>query len=155
MEPGLLPTQLYNYDPRKVHVAIVGAVAVIPKVTGFAPGSSIRITAAAPAYFRIDGIRGQVARARAGLLAGTIGFVLEERSHVNALLQTVAAADRAAGSGIVSVGVFDEHGLDIAVAPMAWIMGRPEWIKGAQAGTKTWLFDTDRLEMVNLGGIPR
>jgi hypothetical protein len=145
---------VYNFDPQRIHLTIVSPVMVIPRVSGFSPGSAVAVAPATARFTRIDGVRGQVARVRQRLRAGTIGFVLEERSWINAQLELLHTADDAAQSGVCAVMIFDEDGLDLAVSPQAWIVGRPAWQKGNGPGTKAWGLDCARLELFNGGGVP-
>lgn len=143
---------LYTYDPAKVTVSILGAV-TIAEVTGYAPGTSIRIAPASPSFAKVEGIRGSATRVRHMARGGTIAFSLEERSWANVPLAGMLLADRTAGVGAaIALTVVDQHGLEIAVAPIAWIVGAPEWLKGEQPGVRTWGFECFRLELLNVVG---
>lgn len=137
-----------QYDPAKILITF-GAI----PISGFAPGTFLKIDASEDAFTLQVGADGEACRTRTNNNSGSVEISLLQSSRVNDLLSQQHELDKISinGLGCVPLLIKDLQGGFIASAQKAWIRKRPSAEFGDAASARTWVIDTDDLRVIDAG----
>lgn len=132
-----------NYDPKLIHCVFAGHF-----LDGFADGTFVSFSKAAPPFSTRVGVGGDVARTRNHNRSGTVTFTLMQTSESNQRLSQILAQDLAApnGAGVGSLSVQDIAGTTLFTAAKAWIESDPDASFELESGTREWTIAYEKLE---------
>lgn len=132
-----------TYDPKLVHCVFAGHF-----VDGYADGSFLAFSKAAPPFSTKVGVGGNVVRTRNHNRSGTLTITLMQTSESNDRLTQIHAQDLAApnGAGVGSLTVQDIPGTSLFTAAKAWIENDPDAGFDMEAGTREWVIGYELLD---------
>jgi hypothetical protein len=132
-----------NYDPKLIHCVFAGHF-----LDGFADGTFVSFSKAAPPFSKKVGVGGDVARTRNHNRSGTVTFTLMQTSESNQRLSQILAQDLAApnGAGVGSLSVQDIAGTTLFTAAKAWIESDPDASFELESSTRAWVIAYEKLE---------
>jgi hypothetical protein len=131
-----------TYDPAQVQVIFAG----IP-ITGFADGSFVKVYRHNPMWSTKVGADGEGARAKSNDKSGAVEVTLMQSSSSNDLLSAQAKLDELSGDGVGPAMVKDASGTTLHSAESAWIEKPADSEFGKETGDRTWIIQTDNLDM--------
>lgn len=131
-----------SYDPKEVSVIVGGRI-----IEGFADGQFINATRNNDQFAINMGADGSGARAKSNDRSGRVEMVLQQTSPSNDVLSAFAASDELSNGGVVSVIVRDALGTTLIAAETAWIVKYPDAPFSKSVENRTWILETDNLEM--------
>lgn len=132
-----------TYDPKLIHCTFAGHF-----IDGYADGTFVAFSKAAPPFSKKVGVGGNVVRTRNHDRSGTVTFTLMQTSESNDRLSEILAQDLAApnGAGVGSLTVQDIAGTSIFSAAKAWIESDPDASFEMEAGTREWVIAYELLD---------
>lgn len=136
-----------TYDPNTVHV-----VAGIYPISGFADGSSIKVTRVNDTFEPVDGIGGVVSRKRNPNTRGIVELTLAQTSTSNDVLSLLAISDEKFGRGVVPLNIVAVTSKSVYLSAFAWIRKYADAEYGKDLTNRSWIFDLASIEMFT-GGI--
>jgi hypothetical protein len=127
------------YDPDQVSF-ILGNINI---ADGWADGEAIRYEHNTPAFTKVVGTRGQVARSKSLDKSGTFTITLLQTADENDLLSLLLNTDRNApnGAGVVPLTLLDRQGRLEITAQEAWISDPPKPVFSRGAEAREWKID--------------
>jgi hypothetical protein len=131
-----------NYDPKLVTCIIGGKI-----MSGFADGTFIKLERNEQAYNLKVGVDGEGARAKNNNKSGKITLTLMQTSSSNDVLSSYASADELSGAGAVPFLMKDANGSSKAAALTCWVQKLPDLEDAKEITMRTWVLETDELEM--------
>ena len=131
-----------TYDPKNVSVIYGGKI-----ITGFADGTFITAERNEQAYTLKVGVDGEGARARNNNKSGKVSIVLMQTSSSNDDLSGFALADELGNAGVAPLYIKDHNGTTLVTALSAWIQKMPNMEDGKEIQNRTWVIETDELNM--------
>lgn len=137
-----------SYQPDLVTVSFRG----VP-LTGFAEGVFVASDRNEDGWAITVGSGGAATRAKTGNKSGRVTVTLLGASESNEILTAFYLADEASGTGIGTLVVKDLSGGDTVFCETAWIVRPPAQEKSNEETNREWIFETDKLEIIN-NGIP-
>ena len=135
-----------TYDPKNVAVIVGGK-----SLSGFGDNTFVKISRNEQAFNLKIGVDGEGSRAKSNNFSGKIEVTLMQTSASNDVLSAYALTDQLSNKGIVPILVRDNNGTTLATALSAWVQKLPETEFNKEVGMRTWIFETDNLEL-NVGG---
>jgi len=138
-----------TWNPTKFNMT-VGAVTVVQ----FANGAFIKAMFNEDQWTLEMGADGNGARIRNANESGRFEITLLRSSPTNDELAALSLLDRETGQGIVAIQVKDGSNTQAgAVASCAggWVVKQPDFERQKTLGDVTWVFETDKLTMVQGG----
>lgn len=129
-----------NYDPNKLNI-VFGPVII----TGFADGTFLTVAYNNDAYTVQIGTDGEGCRSKSNDKSATFTLTLAQWGIVNAELSAIYQADDLAGTGALPFMVTDQNGTTVYAAETAWIRKLPDSGFDREAGSREWVFETDKL----------
>ena len=130
-----------EYDSARVICTAGGVV-----LTGFAPGSKVRVTFNEDRNTIQVGSDGEASRSRSNNKSGRIEFILLQTSLSNATLAALALADDVTpGGAAVPIIVKDLNGGSVHNANVAVLVKRPDAEYTDTAGERSWMWETGQL----------
>lgn len=135
-----------TYNPKRVVVSFLGQT-----LTGFAPGTFIRVEYDEDAFSKYTGADGESARVQNANEGGNATCTLMQTSQSNDTLSALAIADRASGTAVGPFMVKDLSGTTLCLSPNAWVKKIAGLERGKEATDSAWEFDLTDLKMVNGG----
>ena len=133
---------MQTYDPSKVSVIVGGEV-----ISGFADGTFINAERNEDAFTYVAGSAGKGTRVKNANKSGLITITLQGTSPSNAALNAFADADERDNSGVFSILVRDNSGLDQAKGLNAWVKKKPSMEKAKELSNKEWIIEVEELEL--------
>lgn len=160
---------LVTYDPKEVTINWNGK----SLASGLAPDSFVTVSRAEDSFSKTVGADGTVARTRIADRTGEVELTLMQNSPINAILSTLALADELSSTGDVAstvtgevaegastatagiagvsnLTITDPSGGLIAQAKNAWIRKIPDQELGKEYGERTWTFDCENVEIIQV-----
>ncbi len=134
-----------TYNPKDISIIIAGFI-----MSGFSD-DKVRVFRESDAWTDESGADGEVVRYATNDKRGEIEITLLQTSSSNLTLSTLAKADELTGAGVFPAIVKDNRGLDLHVAPTAWIVKIPEAKYSKTGNVRVWRIRTDNLTAL-LGG---
>lgn len=131
-----------TYDPKNVSMIVGGKIA-----HGFADGTFIKAMRNQQAFTLKVGADGEGTRAKSNDKSGKYEITLMQSSSFNDILSAYASADELSDSGIVPILLRDNNGTTIATSLTAWVQKLPDTELAKEVGTRTWIFETDAMEL--------
>ncbi len=131
-----------TYDPKQVQLIVGGVIG-----SGYADGTFITVARANDAYLMAMGTDGEGTRIKSNDKSGTFELVLQQSSSFNQHLSNLLLADEADNAGIVPVMLKDGSGSSLYLAEQAYIKKAPDAAFGKDIGTRTYILETDNLQM--------
>lgn len=135
-----------TYDPKQVQIIVGG----IP-LSGFADGSFVTVARAEDAWTMTVGADGEGTRSKSNNKSGTITVVLMQSSQSNQYLSNLVLADEINNAGLVPTMVKDGSGSSLYMAEQSYVKKAPDSDFAKVAGTRTYVIETDNLQMFNGG----
>ncbi len=135
-----------TYDPKLVTVIFGGKI-----MSGFADGTMITIERNDPAFNLKVGTDGEGTRAKSNNKSGKITIHLMQSSASNDSLSAFAAADELSNTGVAAAAVIDKSGRTVVAAATAWVNKYPNAEFSKEPTTRSWVIETDELDIF-LGG---
>lgn len=137
---------LRQYDPKQISLIVGGKI-----ITGYADGTFVTPERNEDAFMLKVGVDGEGSRSKNANKSGKITIVLMQTSPSNDYLSALALADELSGNGVVPALMKDNLGTTLVTALSAWVkkIANPEMAK--EVGTRTWVIETDELNML-VGG---
>jgi Protein of unknown function (DUF3277) len=129
-----------TYDFKKVSV-IIGS----QPLQGFAEGDAVVVERNEDAWLLLNGADGESTRAKNNNRSGRITVNLLSSSASNDYLSGLYSADELGGNTPFGILIKDNSGTSNHAAATAWIAKMPAANFGKEAGTRTWIFETDEL----------
>jgi hypothetical protein len=140
-----------TYDASQVTIVLSG----LP-LTGFGPDTFVNVEQDEDSFGLQIGADGEGSRSKSNNRSATITVTLLQGSQANDLLSALHNLDINSPAGD-SIGPFllkDNSGRTIINAAKAWIQKPPPVEHGREAGTREWIFRTERIEWTLIGGNP-
>ena len=137
---------LKTFDPKQTSL-IFGAKII----SGFADGTYITVERNEQLFNLKVGVDGEATRAKSNNLSGKVTFVLMQSAQSNDDLSAIALADELSNSGVLPLLAKDGSGTSIFSALTAWLQKFPNAEFAKEASTRTWVIETDNLQMF-IGG---
>lgn len=135
------------YDPKRLLV-IVGTI----PITGFVDGEFVSVSKNEEAWSYTAGADGGGTRTRMRRPDGRITLTLQAVNASNASLNALAQADELTPGGLpYPIQINDLLIGSLASAPTAWCVKIPDLVRGNEAPTVEWVFETDNL-IISHGG---
>lgn len=131
-----------QYDPKNVSMIVGGKI-----MHGFADGTFIKVMRNQQAFTLKVGADGEGTRAKSNDKSGKFEITLMQSSSSNDVLSAYASADELSNSGVVPVLLRDNNGTTLATCLSGWVQKLPDTEFAKEVGTRTWVFETDALEM--------
>jgi hypothetical protein len=131
-----------TYDPKQVTVIVGGKI-----MSGFADGTFVKISRNEQAFNLKVGVDGEGTRAKSNNKSGKVEITLMNSSSSNDDLSGFAAADELSNTGVVPMLVKDASGSTICTAGTSWVQKYPDTEFTKEASTRTWVMETDLLQM--------
>ncbi len=141
-----MANQVDTYDPKDIIFNAAGFI-----LTGYMNGTYVEVDRESNQVEDEVGAEGDVVRRLTNDKRGNIIVTLLQSSRSNLILSGLARADELSGNGIFPVLVKDNRGLDMFLAPNAWIQKIPQIIYRDGIEGRKWIFRTNNLQMV-VGG---
>lgn len=139
--------QLGSYDPQKVVASLAGI-----QLSGFAPGTFIKVSRNEDAFALAVGADGGGARTKNANRSGRIEMTFLHTAPVNDALQALYVIDDATGAGVGPFMLKDlSSDIGLVHAQNAWIMKLPDFERGKESGEITWIAETLDVEMFHSG----
>lgn len=135
-----------TWDPGQFVVSFRGNI-----LTGFAPGTFLRVERNEDSFSLVVGSDGEAARARSRNRSGKVSVTLMQTSPSNDVLSAALAIDELGGDGTGALLVKDLSGRTIVEAESAWVTKPPGAEFGNEVGSREWTLETGRLDMT-IGG---
>lgn len=135
-----------TYDPKQVQIIVGG----IP-LSGFADGSFVTVARAEDAWTMTVGADGEGTRSKSNNKSGQITVVLMQSSQSNQYLSNLILADEINNAGLVPTMVKDGSGSSLYMAEQSYVKKAPDSDFAKVAGTRTYVIETDNLQMFNGG----
>lgn len=135
-----------TYQPNLVSVSFGGQ-----PITGFASGTFVTGTRNNDSFSINVGAGGDATRTKTGDKSGRVTLTLLAESESNAVLDAYQKLDELNGTGLRPLLVKDLSGGDSMIAGTAWIVKPPDQEKANEGSNREWMFETDNLEILNLG----
>lgn len=132
-----------TYDPKQI-ILIVGGV----QISGYADDSFVTVRRNADAWALNMGVDGEGTRSKSNDGSGQIEVALMQTSQSNTFLSNLAIADETSNSGLVPMMMKDALGNTLAVAEQAYVKKMPDLEYGREAGSRTWILETDNLKLM-------
>lgn len=133
---------VFTYDPKQVSVIVGGQIG-----QGFADGTFVKVERNDPAFNLKVGVDGEGTRAKSNNKSGKVTITLMQSSSFNDVLSGFAAADELANAGVVPVLVKDNSGRSLFACATAWVQKYPDSEFAKEVGTRTWVLETDDIEI--------
>lgn len=138
-----------TYDAAQHLASFLGNA--LPLATG--PDTFLKVSRNQDGYTTQVGASGYGTRSRINDKSGTVELTLMAASQTNDILMAIALSDELApGSGAGPLFIKEANGTTVVAAQNAWIKKIPDMERGKEAGTVTWVFESDNLEMF-IGGL--
>ncbi len=137
---------VFTYDPKQVSAIVGGKI-----MSGFGDGTFIKLTRNEQAWNMKIGVDGEGTRAKSNNKGGKIEITLMNSSSSNDDLSAFAAADELSNTGAVPFLLKDNSGRTVATALTAWVQKYPDTEFAKEANTRTWVLETDELDIF-IGG---
>jgi hypothetical protein len=131
-----------QYDPKNVSMIVGGKIA-----HGFADGTFIKAMRNEQAYNLKVGVDGEGTRSKNNNKSGKFEITLMQSSSFNDVLSAYSSADQLSNAGVVPILLRDNNGTTLATALTAWVQKLPDVEFAKEVTTRTWVFETDDLEM--------
>lgn len=135
--PGVM-----TYDPKQVSVIVGGKI-----IHGWADGTFINVERNEQAFAMKVGVDGEGSRAKSNNKSGKITITLMQTSASNDDLSAFAAADELSNSGAVPFFMKDNSGRSLVTALTCWAQKYPNSEFAKEVGTRTWVFESDDIEI--------
>lgn len=119
--------------------------------SGFGPDTFMKVTRNEEGFSLQMGVNGDGVRSKNNNQSGRVEFTVLQNSQANDILSALAAQDELAGTAIGPLFIKQANGTTRVSAQNAWIVKQPDIERAKEAGTVTWLFESDKLEMFNGG----
>lgn len=137
------------YNPKEVQLNFGGHA-----LEGFAEGTMVRIAYNSDMFTLSMGAQGKGSRAKTSDLSARITFELQQTSESNTVLSTFLQGDMASPVGIpLPFFMKDNNGTTLGLAATAWIIKYPDAEYGNSINSRSWVLETDALELF-MGGNP-
>jgi len=137
---------VFTYDPKNFRAIVGGNI-----LQGFADGTFIKAERNDPAFNLKVGVDGEGTRSKSNNKSGKITITLMQSSSSNDDLSTLAAKDEASNSGVVPFFGEDGSGRSLFTALTCWVQKYPDSEFAKEVSTRTWVLETDDLEIF-IGG---
>lgn len=138
-----------TYDLKNVVIIFKGET-----LEGFGETDVIEIEQDEDAYTKQIGADGHGTRSKTNNEAGFATLKLAQTSLANDKLSAIAELDRLGGNGVGAFLVNDLSGTSLHTAQTAWIRKKANAAYSRDAGEREWIFDTDKMGLNLIGGIP-
>lgn len=135
-------TALQVYDPSQVAIIFGGVI-----VTGFGDGSFITVERNADTWMLRVGTDGVATRSKSNNKSGRITIVVNQGAAVCDRLSALQVADEQANSGVVPFMLRDATGTTLCSAAQAWLVKPPSVEFAREAGDRTYVFETNNLDV--------
>lgn len=135
-----------TYDPGQLVVSFRGNI-----LTGFAPGTFLRVERNEDNFTLVVGADGEHARARSRNKSAKVTFTLMQTSASNDILSAAAATDEIGGDGTGAFLAKDLSGRTVAEAEVAWVKKYPGLEFSNEVGNREWELESGRLALT-VGG---
>jgi len=135
-----------TFDPKQFSMIFSGKI-----ISGFADGTFITVERNEQMFNLKIGVDGEGTRVKSNNKSGKISIILMQSSQSNDDLSAIAAADELTNSGTGEALVKDPSGRTVCAAQTAWLQKYPNAEFSKEAMTRTWVLETDSLEMF-IGG---
>lgn len=135
-----------TYDPKDVAVTFGAKI-----ISGYADGTFVTVERNEQTFNLKVGADGEGTRVKSNNKGGKITIVLMQSSASNDDLSAAAAADELSNNGVEPATVRDGSGRSIFGAATAWVQKQPNAEFGKEATTRTWVIETDEVDMF-IGG---
>jgi hypothetical protein len=131
-----------TYDPKNISLIVGGKI-----ITGFGDATFITVERNEQAFNLKVGVDGEGARSKNNNKSGKVTFVLMQTSSSNDDMSALAAADELSNSGVVPLYMKDHNGTTLVGALSAWIQKLPNIEEAKEVSMRTWILETDELNM--------
>jgi len=135
-----------TYDPKLVAASFRG----VP-LTGFAPDTFVTASRNNDTWSINIGAQGDGTRTKMGDKSGRVEMTFLAESETNATLTAYHLLDEQTGTGLGALLVKDLSGGDSVLAETAWIVKPADQEKANSGSNRTWIFETENLEITNAG----
>lgn len=142
MAAGVVAT----YDPKNLSMIVGGQI-----MSGFGDGTVVKLSRNQQAFMLKVGVDGEGTRSKSNDKSGKIEITLMQSSASNDVLSAYASADELSNTGAVPILFRDNSGRTLATALTAWVQKLPDTEFAKEVSTRTWVFETDTLEIF-IGG---
>lgn len=130
------------YDPKK-NTLIIGAQII----SGYGDGTYVKVSRNQDFVTLKMGTDGEGTRSISNDKSGRFEITLMQSTPSNDYLSSLAATDELSGTGLVPILFRDASGTSIASCVNAWIVKLPDLEQQKEVNTRTWIFETDVLEL--------
>ena len=131
-----------QYDPKNISVIVDGKI-----ISGFGDGTFVLVERNNQAWNLKVGVDGEGTRAKSNDLSGKFTFTLMQSSASNDVLSALAVADEQSSSGAVPVLIRDNLGTSLCTALTAWVQKIANLEDAKEVSPRTWVLETDQLNM--------
>ena len=131
-----------TYDPKEYSITYGGR-----SLSGFEDGTFITVRRNNDMFAMKVGADGKGVRSKSNDRSGQVEIVLSQGSADNEFLSELAISDELANGGIRPFGMKDSSGSDLYASGGVWVKKMPDAPYAKEAGSRTWLLETDELEM--------
>ncbi len=131
-----------TFDPKQTSMIVGGKI-----MSGFADGTYIKVTRNEQSFTLKVGVDGEGSRAKSNNKSGKFEITLMQTSPSNDDLAALAAADEASGLGLAPCLMKDGSGRTVCQATTAWVQKQPDVELGKEVGTRTWVLESDEINM--------
>lgn len=116
-------------------------------LSGFEDGTGVTVARDNDMWTKKNGADGKGIRSKSNDRSGTVTFVLMQGSSDNEFLSEIAAADELTNGGVRTFTMTSQSDTDKFAAETMWIKKVPESPFAKEAGSRTWVLETDDLSV--------
>jgi hypothetical protein len=131
-----------QYDPKNISVIVGGKI-----ISGFGDGTFVLAERNEQAWNLKVGVDGEGTRAKNNNRSGKVTLTLMQSSGSNDDLSAFASADELSNTGAVPLLIRDNLGTTICTALTAWVQKIANMEDAKEVSTRTWVLETDELDM--------
>lgn len=131
-----------SFDPKKFAIVFGGKI-----ISGYQDGTFIIARRNQQAFNLKVGTDGEGTRVKTNDRSGQVEIHLMQSSPSNDDLSSIAAADELLNAGVNPLLIKDNTGNTLGTAATAWIQKLPDTEFGNEANGRSWILETDDLEL--------
>lgn len=131
-----------TYDPKNVSMIVGGKIA-----HGFADGTFIKAMRNEQAFNLKVGVDGEGTRAKSNNKSGKFEITLMQSSSFNDVMSSYASADELSNLGVIPVLLRDNNGTTLGTCLTGWVQKLPDTEFAKEVVTRTWVIETDDIEL--------
>ncbi len=133
-----------TYDPGDTSLVVTGT-SLSAIISGFAPGTFIKVERDDEAFKKVTGPDGDTSRTKSGNKSGSVSVTLKQTSNSNAVFGAFAALDEASSTGTFTCTLRDNLGNTVFAAE-AWVRKRPDMEYSDEETNREWVLDTGPMQ---------